>query len=125
MVVPEVRQALSRASSLWCCCVWAGEVGYPGGIFNPLGFSTDFTTKEKEIANGKPAVQYTHALVLLGAPRPQALPGCLELINFMGLYNTYSMLMQSRETCGGSLGGKSDQFGSLQVPSDLQISSFR
>jgi light-harvesting complex I chlorophyll a/b binding protein 4 len=30
-----------------------GEVGYPGGIFNPLNFPTSLEYKEKEIANGK------------------------------------------------------------------------
>lgn len=31
----------------------AGEVGYPGGIFNPLNFAPTLEAKEKEIANGK------------------------------------------------------------------------
>lgn len=29
------------------------EVGYPGGIFNPLNFAPTLEAKEKEIANGK------------------------------------------------------------------------
>eukprot|EP00245_Coleochaete_scutata_P008220 TRINITY_DN2461_c0_g1_i1.p1 TRINITY_DN2461_c0_g1~~TRINITY_DN2461_c0_g1_i1.p1 ORF type:complete len:246 (-),score=49.92 TRINITY_DN2461_c0_g1_i1:432-1169(-) len=33
-----------------------GEVGYPGGIFNPLGFPTSTEYKEKEIANGRLAM---------------------------------------------------------------------
>lgn len=31
-----------------------GEVGYPGGIFNPLNFPITREIKEKEIANGTP-----------------------------------------------------------------------
>ncbi|CAK9883118.1 unnamed protein product [Sphagnum jensenii] len=34
----------------------AGEVGYPGGIFNPLNFPTNLEYKEKEIANGRLAM---------------------------------------------------------------------
>lgn len=30
-----------------------GEVGYPGGIFNPLNFAPTQEAKEKELANGK------------------------------------------------------------------------
>ena len=30
-----------------------GEVGYPGGIFNPLNYPTSLENKEKELANGK------------------------------------------------------------------------
>eukprot|EP00270_Netrium_digitus_P013046 TRINITY_DN42_c0_g1_i3.p1 TRINITY_DN42_c0_g1~~TRINITY_DN42_c0_g1_i3.p1 ORF type:complete len:251 (-),score=53.10 TRINITY_DN42_c0_g1_i3:416-1168(-) len=33
-----------------------GEVGYPGGIFNPLNFPTSLEYKEKEIANGRLAM---------------------------------------------------------------------
>eukprot|EP00244_Chara_vulgaris_P005656 TRINITY_DN21_c0_g2_i4.p2 TRINITY_DN21_c0_g2~~TRINITY_DN21_c0_g2_i4.p2 ORF type:complete len:272 (+),score=43.72 TRINITY_DN21_c0_g2_i4:222-1037(+) len=33
-----------------------GDVGYPGGIFNPLGFAASFEAKEKEIANGRLAM---------------------------------------------------------------------
>jgi len=33
-----------------------GEVGYPGGIFNPLNFPTTLEYKEKEIANGRLAM---------------------------------------------------------------------
>eukprot|EP00271_Cylindrocystis_brebissonii_P013081 TRINITY_DN32655_c0_g1_i1.p1 TRINITY_DN32655_c0_g1~~TRINITY_DN32655_c0_g1_i1.p1 ORF type:complete len:252 (-),score=46.89 TRINITY_DN32655_c0_g1_i1:452-1207(-) len=33
-----------------------GEVGYPGGIFNPLGFASSLEAKEKEIANGRLAM---------------------------------------------------------------------
>lgn len=33
-----------------------GEVGYPGGIFNPLNFPTSEEYKEKEIANGRLAM---------------------------------------------------------------------
>lgn len=29
------------------------EVGYPGGIFNPLNFAPTLEAKEKELANGK------------------------------------------------------------------------
>ena len=29
-----------------------GEVGYPGGIFNPLNFAPTLEAKEKELANG-------------------------------------------------------------------------
>ncbi|KAF8408118.1 hypothetical protein HHK36_007261 [Tetracentron sinense] len=32
------------------------EVGYPGGIFNPLNFAPTLETKEKEIANGRLAM---------------------------------------------------------------------
>lgn len=42
----------------------AGEVGYPGGIFNPLSFSTDFTTKEKELANGRLAMVAFFGLIV-------------------------------------------------------------
>jgi light-harvesting complex I chlorophyll a/b binding protein 4 len=30
-----------------------GEVGYPGGIFNPLNYPSSLENKEKELANGK------------------------------------------------------------------------
>ncbi|KAI5079540.1 hypothetical protein GOP47_0005019 [Adiantum capillus-veneris] len=33
-----------------------GEVGYPGGIFNPFKFPTSLEYKEKEIANGRLAM---------------------------------------------------------------------
>ncbi|RZC60869.1 hypothetical protein C5167_022625 [Papaver somniferum] len=33
-----------------------GEVGYPGGIFNPLNFSATEEAKEKEVANGRLAM---------------------------------------------------------------------
>jgi len=33
-----------------------GEVGYPGGIFNPLNFAPTLEAKEKEIANGRLAM---------------------------------------------------------------------
>lgn len=33
-----------------------GEVGYPGGIFNPFNFPTSLEYKEKEIANGRLAM---------------------------------------------------------------------
>jgi light-harvesting complex I chlorophyll a/b binding protein 4 len=33
-----------------------GEVGYPGGIFNPLGFAASLENKEKELANGRLAM---------------------------------------------------------------------
>jgi light-harvesting complex I chlorophyll a/b binding protein 4 len=33
-----------------------GEVGYPGGIFNPLNFPSSVEYKEKEIANGRLAM---------------------------------------------------------------------
>lgn len=33
-----------------------GEVGYPGGIFNPLNFPASLEYKEKEIANGRLAM---------------------------------------------------------------------
>lgn len=42
----------------------AGDVGYPGGIFNPLGFSTDLTTKEKELANGRLAMLAFFGLIV-------------------------------------------------------------
>ncbi|RWW15046.1 hypothetical protein BHE74_00000924 [Ensete ventricosum] len=32
------------------------EVGYPGGIFNPLNFAPTLEAKEKELANGKSAL---------------------------------------------------------------------
>ncbi|KAJ6830365.1 chlorophyll a-b binding protein 4, chloroplastic [Iris pallida] len=33
-----------------------GEVGYPGGIFNPLNFAPTLEAKEKELANGRLAM---------------------------------------------------------------------
>uniref|UniRef100_A0A164ZZP9 Chlorophyll a-b binding protein, chloroplastic n=1 Tax=Daucus carota subsp. sativus TaxID=79200 RepID=A0A164ZZP9_DAUCS len=33
-----------------------GEVGYPGGIFNPLNFAATEEAKEKELANGRLAM---------------------------------------------------------------------
>jgi light-harvesting complex I chlorophyll a/b binding protein 4 len=41
-----------------------GEVGYPGGIFNPLGFSTSFEAKEKELANGRLAMVAFFAFIV-------------------------------------------------------------
>jgi light-harvesting complex I chlorophyll a/b binding protein 4 len=42
----------------------AGDVGYPGGIFNPLGFSPDFRAKESELANGRLAMTAFFAFIV-------------------------------------------------------------
>eukprot|EP00897_Mesotaenium_endlicherianum_P003021 jgi/Mesen1/2747/ME000169S01918 len=41
-----------------------GEVGYPGGIFNPLGFAASFENKEKELANGRLAMVSFFAFII-------------------------------------------------------------
>ncbi|CAK9210398.1 unnamed protein product [Sphagnum troendelagicum] len=54
MLLPEI---LTKAGLINApLCLPAGEVGYPGGIFNPLNFPTNLEYKEKEIANGRLAM---------------------------------------------------------------------
>ncbi|KAF5459723.1 hypothetical protein F2P56_019645 [Juglans regia] len=41
------------------------EVGYPGGIFNPLNFAPTLEAKEKEIANGKSMFEICRLIQLI------------------------------------------------------------